>query len=126
MKRFQRIAQLLQAVANCETRPPLDSRFPDLHQDRLAEIMATAPSGSGIDNGVKLWDESTADRLTFGVSFHHMNESGTYDGWTDHKAIVTPSLSSGFNLKITGRDRNAIKDYLGETIAQWLNETSEI
>ena len=35
-------------------------------------------------------------------------------GWTEPTIVVTPTLSSGFNLKITGRDRNQIKDYLGE------------
>jgi hypothetical protein len=44
-----------------------------------------------------------------------MNDNGMYDGWTTHQVIVTPSLAFGFTLKITGRDRNQIKDYLSET-----------
>jgi hypothetical protein len=73
------------------------------------------PSGSGVDIGTKLdLGESTSDKLVFSASFHHMDEHGGYDGWTDHKIIVTPSLQFGFNLKITGRDRNQIKDYLSD------------
>lgn len=70
------------------------------------------PSGSGIDNGVKIdLDKCNDNRLTFTFGYHHMNESGMYCGWTDHSLIVTPSFD-GIRLKITGRDRNFVKEYL--------------
>jgi hypothetical protein len=73
------------------------------------------PSGSGFDNGSKLdLSESTPERIVLSTSYHHMNEGGMYDGWSEHTVIVTPSLASGFNLRITGRDRNAIKAYIAE------------
>ena len=72
------------------------------------------PSGSGVDSGTKLLDNSTPDRLVFQADFHHMDENGFYDGWTEHQIIVTPSLAYGFNVRITGRNRNEIKDYLAD------------
>lgn len=72
------------------------------------------PSGSGVDDGTKLDDRSNPDKLEFIASFHHMDENGCYDGWTDHRVIVKPSLVFGTSIRVTGRDRNQIKDYLHE------------
>lgn len=57
-------------------------------------------------------EESKKDRIVFDFSFHHMDENGYYDGWTEYKLVITPSLTDGFDYKITGRDRNRIKEYL--------------
>jgi hypothetical protein len=46
-----------------------------------------------------------------------MNDGGYYDGWTEHTVILTASLTSGFDIKITGRDKNSIKDHLYETFS---------
>lgn len=58
----------------------------------------------------------------FDVAFHHMNESGYYDGWTGHTITVKASLSHKFTLTISGRDRNGIKEYLHDTYNSWLDE----
>lgn len=80
------------------------------------------PSGSGLDAGTKFdFEASRLDRLVLITDFHHMNEHGFYDGWTYHKVIVTPSFV-GFDLRITGRDRNQIKDYLYDIFYQALGE----
>ena len=84
------------------------------HSEKLDELIHELPSGSGIDCGTKLLDNSTPDRLIFQADFHHMDENGYYDGWTEHQIIVTPSLTWGFNVRITGRNRNDIKDYLAD------------
>lgn len=107
---YQAIAHTLEWLRN---DPPGEWR--SRAEDKLARIMAEMPSGSGIDCGTKLDDSSTPDRLVFNVSFHHMNENGYYCGWTEHKVIVTPSLVRGVDIRITGRDRNDIKDYLWQT-----------
>ena len=74
------------------------------------------PSGSGIDNGTVLdLAHSHGDRLVFVAPFHHMNDTGMYDGWTDHVITVIPALQGQFHLRISGRDRNQIKEYLHET-----------
>jgi hypothetical protein len=83
--------------------------------------METAPSGSGFDNGTQI-DEDRSDVLRFATAFHHMDECGMYDGWTEHTIRVKPSLAWGFDLKVSGRDRNGIKDYIADVFAQWLNE----
>lgn len=51
-----------------------------------------------------------------------MNECGYYDGWTAHTITVTPSFS-GFNLLISGRDRNDIKAYIRDTFGQMADST---
>jgi hypothetical protein len=43
-----------------------------------------------------------------------MNETGFYDGWTDHTIKVRASLIHGVRLSISGRDRNDLKDHLHE------------
>lgn len=73
------------------------------------------PSGSGWDNGTSInLDASSSERLRFYGGFHHMDEYWFYDGWTEHTIDVTASLAFGLNLRITGRNRNGIKDYLAE------------
>jgi len=84
------------------------------------------PSGSGIDCGTKIdRDASKSNRLVFTFEYHHMNDYGMYDGWTSHKAIVTPDLTAhdGFSLRITGRNRNQIKEYLHQCFDAALCET---
>jgi hypothetical protein len=74
------------------------------------------PSGSGFDAGTQFdWDKSKADRLVFNTSYHHMNDGGYYDGWTEHTITVTPSFVGMCDLKVSGRDRRSIKEYIAET-----------
>lgn len=80
--------------------------------------------GSGFDAGSFLDLNSTSKRLIFVTSFHHMDEHGGYDGWTEHKVIVTP-LFQGFDIRVTGRDRDGIKDYIGETFYHWLSSDAD-
>jgi len=54
-----------------------------------------------------------------------MDENGYYDGWTEHQAIITPSLSWSFNLKITGKDKRGIKEYLRDLFEQVMSEEWE-
>lgn len=70
------------------------------------------PHGSGIDSGAEIdIDKSHAEKLVIHTGFHHMNTDGYYDVWTYHTIIVTPSFT-GVNLRITGPNRNDIKEYL--------------
>jgi hypothetical protein len=72
------------------------------------------PSGSGLDVGTRIYEDSTAARIILYCEFHHMNEFGIYDGWTQHKITVRPSLEFEFELAISGRNRNDIKEYLSQ------------
>ena len=78
-----------------------------------SEVRNHFPSGSGWDCGTKFdASTSTSERLVFFGAFHHMDEHGGYAGWTDHTIIVTPSLAFGYKLRITGRNRNGVKEHL--------------
>lgn len=89
------------------------------------------PSGAGLDSGTSIDATSTIDRIVLNTSFHHMNDAGYYDGWTDHKIIIKPEFD-GLQISIGGRNRNQIKEYLHETFChalaqlidvQWDNES---
>ena len=117
MKLYQKIAHLINAIGSCERRTPPNTEWANTHADTIEQLVKDMmPSGSGIDSGTKLdFDASTDGKLVFTFGFHHMTDGGYYDGWTEHKAIVTPDLAFSMKLKITGRDRNQIKEYLHET-----------
>ena len=42
----------------------------------------------------------------------NVDENGYYDGWTEHEVIIIPSLRYGFNVKVTGKNKNDIKEYI--------------
>jgi hypothetical protein len=117
------IASALAARENCAKSG--NTLWHEKHGERLEELVRNyLPSGSGWDAGTKLdYDKSTPERLIFFGSFHHMDESGGYDGWTDHAIVVTPSLAFGFNVTVKGKDRNDIKDYLTEMFQHCLSQT---
>lgn len=84
------------------------------------------PSGAGIDSGCKLnFEKSTDMRIVIDFSYHHMNEAGFYDGWTEHSLTITPSFD-GIDLRISGKDRNQIKDYLYDTFHHCLTSKIEV
>ena len=125
---IQAIARALQARQNCAERArvqdaPLSDWFVR-HTARAERIAREClPSGGGIDCGTTLdLQASTPERIVFNVAFHHMDAHGSYDGWTEHQIIVRPSLVYGIDLRVTGRNRNEIKDYLAETYQSALQE----
>ena len=111
---YRELASLLVARDNC--RRTANDEWLHAHEESIVTLINNfMPSGSGIDNGTELdFDASKPNRLVFTFSYHHMNDGGLYDGWSEHTLIVTPSLMSGFDMRITGRDRNQTKDYLYE------------
>lgn len=104
------VARVLDAKKRCEKE---GNEWAEKHAETLEWLNKQFfPSGSGIDSGTELWEPNcTADKLVLFCSYHHMNDNGMYDGWTEHKIIITPDWG-GINVKVTGRDRNNIKDYL--------------
>ncbi len=68
---------------------------------------------------------SSGELLEFKTAFHHMDENGCYDGWTEHTVTVTPSLIHEFTVKVSGRDRNEIKSYIAETFQHALSVVLE-
>jgi hypothetical protein len=118
--RYQALARCLSHINQVRDQPRFAAAL-ERSEERLARLMETAPSGSGFDAGTQI-DEDRSDTLVFTTAFHHMNEGGYYDGWTEHTVRVKPSLAWGFDLTVSGRDRNDIKDYIADTFACWLNE----
>lgn len=111
-KFYREIAKCLGAYHNCIRSNNSDGthNWADKIDDLTKKYL---PHGSGFDTGTKFdWQRSTHNKLVFNTAFHHMNEGGFYDGWTEHTIIITPDLMFGFNLKITGRNRNDIKEYI--------------
>lgn len=123
------LAGLVLAIKNC--RKSGNGEWESRHRERIAAIEKHyLPSGSGFDRGSVLdIDGSTDDRLVIHTSFHHMNEHGFYDGWTEHRVTVRASLVFGIDVSVSGRNRGDIKEYLAETIGESLRreiDTSEI
>lgn len=125
MKFYQAVAQAVGARERCANRKdPLD--WHTRWTNRLKALKDNLPHGSGFDSGSSLVvEDSTENRLVFETSFHHMNEGGMYDGWTEHRVIVQPSLALGFTLRVTGRDRNEIKDYIAQVFEEVLSAEFE-
>lgn len=113
----QVLASLVDARRNCIKSG--NEEWKEHHEVTIKTIVrAHLPHGAGFDIGTELdMDKSSSGRLVFSTSFHHMDEMGGYDGWTDHSVIVTPSLTHVFDLRITGRDRNGIKDYIADVFS---------
>ena len=115
MKLYKYLANQLSRIAYMER----NDRYEDAEDIRSTVddfVKANFPSGSGFDAGTKLdWDRTTQTKLVFTTEFHHMNDGGYYDGWTEHVIYAKPHFLFDVDLRVTGRDRNQIKDYIGET-----------
>lgn len=112
---YKEMARLLVAIENCQRSGNDEWRV--RHGVRLTNLVKDyLPSGSGFDSGCAL-DLAQCDpnKIVISTSFHHMNEGGFYHCWTEHTITIRPSLAFGYDLKISGRDRDGIKDYIAET-----------
>jgi hypothetical protein len=131
VKIYQQLAQLVGALQRCERDGDKFVEWAGKHRACvLAIVKRYFPSGSGFDAGTTIdLDASTEESLRFVTSFHHMTEHGSYDGWTEHDVIVKPSLAHGFHLRVTGRDRNEIKEHIAgefhEVLSAQVDETLE-
>jgi len=121
---YQQIVSSVVAYGNCLAR---DNKEWELKHRETVETLVSnfMPAGSGFDSGTKLdWDATLRNpaKLVFTTSFHHMNENGMYDGWTEHTVTVSASLLFDFDLRISGRNRNDIKGYMHEVFDSALRE----
>ncbi len=122
---YRELASIVLARKNCIRSNNAEWR--GRHEERIERLVKDClPSGSGIDNGTKIdLDKSDETRLTFYAGYHHMNENGYYDGWTEHVITVRPSFD-GIDIAISGRNRNDIKDYLHECYAMALTKETPV
>ncbi len=113
MNKVEAIAQAMTARENC--RKSGNTEWAQTWTARIDTIEASLPSGAGIDCGTTIDRErSKPDCIVLCASFHHMDEHGGYDGWTEHEIRLRPSFVYGVDVSVSGRDRNGIKDYLAE------------
>jgi hypothetical protein len=121
---YQEIASRIQAYNNCIKSG--NTEWEHKHLDVLTKLESHLPSGSGFDSGTQIdVDRSNDKRIILTTSFHHMDEYGGYDGWTEHEIWITPSFQ-GIDLRITGRDLNEFKDYCYQTFEYCLTRPVEI
>ena len=119
--RYMALARCFDHIERVQDQPQYAVAL-ERSQERLAHLLDSAPSGSGFDSGTTLDGLTKTGALLFSTAFHHMTGAGYYDGWTYHTVRVIPSLAWGYDLRVTGKDRNGIKDYIADTFACWLNE----
>jgi hypothetical protein len=105
------LARTLQAKKNLIQAN--NTEWEEKHQQTLDELLMFLPSGSGFDSGIQLDEKrSTIHKLVFTTAFHHM-DNGYYDGWTEHTITIQQTFM-GLDIKVSGRNRNDIKEYIGE------------
>jgi len=110
------IASRICAIENCRKRPPLNPDAKADHEATLRRLEKLLPSGSGFDDGTTIdLDRSTSDKIVLLTAFHHMDEMGDYDWWTEHTITVEPSFVFGLAIKVSGKNRNDINNYIAET-----------
>lgn len=118
MKLYEQMARTMVAWKNCIQANNIE--WKNNHAQTMVTLMDLLPHGSGIDSSWNTDVEKCGDdRLEFYCAFHHMNEGGYYDGWTEFTVIVKPSLMFGCHVKITGpfpRKYSDTRDYLHEII----------
>lgn len=109
------IASLATAIRNCERAG--NKEWESRHREKLESLVREyMPSGSGFDSGTTIdLDRTGGERITFNTAFHHMNDAGMYNGWTQHVVTVRPHFIGGLQVKVSGPDRNGIKDYIAES-----------
>lgn len=119
---YRLLASKIQARLNCLASG--NTEWKARHEDAIRQIARDVlPSGSGIDSGTSIdLDRSTGEKIVLLASFHHMNDGGMYDGWTEHTITVRASLIHGVDVTIGGRNRNGIKEYLGDVFAAVLQD----
>jgi len=116
---YQEIALSMDAYQRCTKE---QNSYADKHMERLHDIeLNYLPRGSGFDSGCSIRFASD-EKIIIRTAFHHMDENGYYDGWTEHLVHVYPSLMFGFRLRITGKDRNGIKEYIADQFRWALNQ----
>jgi len=122
-KLISRIYRILQAKENCKKAN--NQNWIDNHEFTLFELERNfLPHGSGIDSGCIIDREFKENKVTLNVPYHNMDENGFYCGWSDFKIIVKPEFDS-LDIKIIGKDKFYVKDYLYDLFYTCLNKEIE-
>lgn len=102
------------------------SIWADRHESTIERIEDEyLPRGSGFDKGCTVnLAKSNNQFIIINADFHHVNEHGFYTEWTSHKVIVTPAFIN-FNMRITGPNKNDIKEYMYDVFGNILSDPYE-
>ena len=121
-KVYQELATAIPAFKNCQRSGNLE--WMKKWQQKIENIQDEwLPSGSGFDCGCTVDIEaSELNKIVIYTDYHHLNEAGYYNCWTDHEIVVTPDFISGFTLEITGKNRNDIHTYMYDVFATALGQ----
>jgi len=121
MKIYQEIASTTEALKNCVKSGNAEQE--DKHAETLRKIEKNyLPYGSGFDAGTTInLEKSTSCKIVLQTSFHHMDENGYYDGWTEHNITIRPAFN-GIDITISGINKRDIKSYIAETFDYVLNQ----
>lgn len=119
------IAEITQAIKNCEVSGNQEWKL--IHSATLDYVEKEyLPSGSGIDDGTCIdRDDTDTNKITLLASYHHMNDAGYYDGWTNHIITITPTFR-GLAVEVSGEDRNDIHEYLADTYREALSQEVDL
>lgn len=122
MKRtvIEAVAMVISAIKNCQKTH--NTEWEQSHTEKLESLVSEyLPHGSGLDGIVEVdIEKSTENKIIINVEYHHMDQMGGYDGWTNHSLICTPSFIHGVDIRVTGKDRNQIKEYLVDLFSEHL------
>jgi hypothetical protein len=118
---YRELASAIRARQNCQASN--NTEWLDKHSDTIKTLVDLLPSGAGWNEGTKIdLDASHANKIVLYGSYQHMDEFGYYDGWTEHTITVKSSLTSDIDIRISGSNRNDIKDYLYQTFEYALKQ----
>lgn len=123
-KLIARIYRILQAKEDCKNTNNIE--WLNNHEFSLFEIERNnLPHGSGIDSGCTIDREFKENKVILNVPFHNMDEFGGYCGWSEFKIICKPEFD-GISLKIIGKDKYYVKDYLYDLFYEILQKEIDL
>lgn len=124
---YQELAAAIGAWKRCADKG--DAKWSQRWSARILQLQALLPDGAGIDRGTRVDLHLSHDsKLVMYADFNHMNPPSNLwtdgcDGWSTHTITVTPTFD-GFNLRISGRNRNYVKDHLHDIFSVALGQDS--
>ena len=124
---YKKLAKCINARENCIKNKNDD--WIDKWDEEIDEIIDNLPHGSGIDGKTEIdLDKSNSNRIVIHSEFHHMNDGGFYDGWSNFTIVIKPSLAFDFDLEIKGAfgkyqdTRGYLEELFGTTFASMVME----
>ena len=89
----------------------------------LSLLQELLPNGNGIrgqEGLAEILPESTKKRIVIYTTYWHPNDSYETSRWTAHQVIITPSFEREINIRITGKNKDNVKDYLHDIFREAL------